>query len=587
MQAAGTFEKAPKQGFRRIFGYFGASSTWSIGLFLFFFYFVAAISFLTDAVLRGKFDLVWLLVSGAGFLPPLAIALGYRFAFLNRRRERSRPILNLLVAALAGASRNVSVGLFALWTELDTTQLWAFRFYGGAILGVAVFMLWALINGAKIEYLSSLRRLSETQNDLSSSRAHMPAQLAQINQKLQERTRDAILPQLSAIKELLGNALNAQTAVEILRHTITDQIRPMMKEISEDQPKPFESKNLRKLRQVSAALPDRFTLRDKLSVTWSAVISLLGIALWLIIFQSQNGVLDILGIFVAYFFTLSVAKLFTPKALAFRRDIAIALTLLYSLFASVAIIVYIYYVLDPDLLPFLTYAGFAIISGMSAPVMLLQVSVRAEKRHQVENQVTDDLLAIAKENSLYEQRLWVFRKRWLLVLHGNVQSSLTAALTRLQSAPQVDAVVLEMVKQDLRRAEEAVDANLKENINLEVGLKQLQELWSGICEVTVSISERASRALLRSHDTSFCVNEIVKEAVSNAVRHGEATAANIVVDRISDDMLQIEVSNNGTPPKHVPNQGIGSEMLNEICLNWELLHDRKSVRLVAELPVKL
>ena len=196
------------------------------------------ISFLTDAVRLENFDPLWFIVSGAGFLPPIAIGLIYRFAYLNRRRERPRVVLNLIVAGLAGASRNVSVGFFAMWAGLDQSQLWLFRFFGGAFMGVAIFILWAIGNGSKIEYLSALRSLAETQNRLSSTRLQMPEQLASVNERLQERTKQALLPQLNAIRELLGEASTVRAALDKLRFTITEQIRPMMLEISKDQPKP-------------------------------------------------------------------------------------------------------------------------------------------------------------------------------------------------------------------------------------------------------------------------------------------------------------------------------------------------------------
>jgi two-component sensor histidine kinase len=217
----------------------------------------------------------------------------------------------------------------------------------------------------------------------------------------------------------------------------------------------------------------------------------------------------------------------------------------------------------------------------------MQLSVRIEKRNEIESQITGDLLAIAKENALFAQRLWVFRKRWLLILHGSVQSSLTAALTRLQAAPEINAVTIEMVKQDLRRAELAVESNHTEGFNLDLGISELQEVWAGICTVKVQVSSRDKRALIKNPDSSYCVNEIVKEAVSNAVRHGEASEAQVTIDRISDDLLTVEVTNNGRSPKDDDRTGIGSEMLDEVCLHWELITEKKQVRLVAELPIKL
>ena len=588
MQAMGTLENPRKRPFERTFRYIGSTSVWSFSFMFFFFYLLVAISFLTDALQTANFSVLWFLVSGAAFLPPFAIGIIYRVFFLNRRRERSRPWINLLVAALAGASRNVSVGIFGQIAGLSGSGQYVFRFVGGCLMGICIFSIWAFADGARIEYQSSLRRLTETQTELSSARLQIPRHIAEINDRLQERTRQALLPQLNAIKELLGTGSNGAEAADQLRFTITEQIRPMMQEIASEQPKPFKAQNIRKFKNVSAALPARFVLHNKLQVTWSSILELFGVSLWLIVIGSKNGLLDVVALFAIYFSILSLFKFLLPNDKQFKKSIAVALSLLFALIASSANVAYIYFVLGYPNLQFLMLSGFAVLAGMTGPVILLQLTVRNERRIEIESQIKDDLRSIAKENSLFAQRLWVFRKRWLLVLHGNVQSSLTAALTRLQSAKEIDGVVIELVKQDLRRAEKAVDSSLHEKVNLANGILELQEVWQGLCEVTVSISERAKRALARNDDTSFCVNEILKEAVSNAVRHGDATEATISIDRVTDDLLQIEVINNGKPPsRNDDKRGIGTDLLDEVCLGWELENDRKHVRLIAELPVKL
>jgi signal transduction histidine kinase len=84
------------------------------------------------------------------------------------------------------------------------------------------------------------------------------------------------------------------------------------------------------------------------------------------------------------------------------------------------------------------------------------------------------------------------------------------------------------------------------------------------------------------------VNEIVKEAVSNAVRHGDAKAVKVDIDRVADDLLHIRVQNNGIAAEiQTDSSGIGKEMLDEICLAWELVSDKSGVTLSADLPVKL
>jgi hypothetical protein len=586
MQLMGSFAKPQKRAFERTFRYLGSSSTWSMGFFWFAFSILSVISFLTDALQNGNFQVLWFLVSPAGFIIPLLIGVIYRYLFINFDPDKFRTVSNLLAAGIAGASRNLSVGILAHWAGLESTNLWLFRTIGGSVMGLAVFILWAFANGSKTDYLISLQRLAVTQSNLASTRTQMPEHLAAINDNLQERTKQALLPQLSAIKQLLGT--NYAEALDKLRYAIAEQIRPMMLEIEKDQPKPFKATNIRQLRKVKAGLPNQFLLHDKLMVTWSSLLAMLGASLWLVLLGSKHGLLDIPIMFTIYFMALSLCKFLLPNEKQFSKVVGILLTLIFALFASSMNLLYIYFFLEYSPLQTLMMMGFVLVGGVVGPILLLQVNVRSARRAEVESQITDDLLAIAKENSLFAQRLWVFRKRWLLVLHGSVQSSLTAALTRLQKAEQVDGVVLELVKQDLRRAEAAVDANLNDEIDLPSGLSELQEVWRGICEISIEISERAKRALARSHDSSFCVNEIVKEAVSNAVRHGDATSASVSIDRVTDDLLNVTVINNGSAPRvKEQQQGIGSDMLDEICLSWSLDVVKKKVRLVAELPVKL
>jgi hypothetical protein len=155
MQTREQITRPQKQGFKRTITYVGSPSTWSFGLFVFFIIILSAISFLTDAVSQNNFTPTWFAVSGAAFAPPLIIGMLYKSLFLNRRKAKTRFLLNLLVAALAGASRNVSVGFFALWAGIDVNPLWQFRVGGGAFMGIAVYVQWALLNGSKLEHQNS------------------------------------------------------------------------------------------------------------------------------------------------------------------------------------------------------------------------------------------------------------------------------------------------------------------------------------------------------------------------------------------------------------------------------------------------
>ena len=579
-------ETPKKQAFKRTIGYLGASTTWSLGLGLFSVYILIFVSFLTDAVSNSNFDPRWLWVSGLAFLPPIAAAVAYRSYYLNRRPERSRPFINVLVAGLLGSIRNLSVGILGFAAGIDSVDLWWFRFAGGFFMGVTIYILWAVGNGSKIEYKSQLRALEETQGRLAATRKLMVNQLEIINEGLQDRTKAALVPQLNLIRELLSSSQGATKIIDQLRLTITDQIRPMMSEIAKQQPKPLVVQDFGRLRQVNLKLPKIFELKNKIEVNYSTLTHLIGVSFWMMFLGTPNGILDYVALTAIYWITLSLLKFMLPNGRSYSRRFALGATAIFGVSASAAASLYIYS-LHYTPAQYYLLVGLSLLSGVLGPVLLLPISEIYKTRLEIEAKIRSDLYLIAKENALFAQSVWVFRKRWLLILHGTVQSALTAALTRLQNVEEADPVTVELVKQDLQRAESAINSNLREQENIMLGLDEIRKTWAGICEVKYVIYERAKRALVRSFDTQFCVNEILKEAVSNAVRHGEATEVKVAIDRIANDLLTIEVLNNGQPPKRASEGGIGSDMLNEITLHWELTTVKKDVRLFAELPVRL
>jgi two-component sensor histidine kinase len=543
------------------------------------------ISFLTDSVLAQSFDPRWFLVNFLAFLPPIAIALAYRFLFLTALPDASRPILNLAVAGIAGSSRNVSVGVFANVLDIDVAQLWLFRVIGGMVIGIAIFLLWSIVQGTSSDYKSSLIRLSQIQTELSDARGEMPELLQEVNENLQSRTRSAVLPQLEEINRALGESRSSELAVQQLRETLENQVRPLMDEISANTPAPFPQRNIERLAKGRVELPTKFNVYEALPILGSSLAQSMGYGFWLTLLYGAAGAIQSLQAIIIFALTLFIARFFVPRDREHPRLVGATLVIVIAAIASSATVLYLA-TLSLPMIEFVAIAGLSVFGGILAPILNALNAARQKRRAEIEARISIDLLEIAKQNSFFAQRVWVFRRRWLLVLHGTVQSALTAAVNRLSNAKEVDEFTVQMVNQDLLRATSAIDSNQSNSLNLEESFKELHDVWSGICSVNVKISERAKRALTRNSDTAFCVNEIAKEAVSNAVRHGSAKSALIEIDRLEDDLLQVEITNDGIPLRSQEKPGIGSEMLDEICLNWALENSGKKVRLTANLPVR-
>ena len=174
-------------------------------------------------------------------------------------------------------------------------------------------------------------------------------------------------------------------------------------------------------------------------------------------------------------------------------------------------------------------------------------------------------------------------------MHGTVQAALTAAITRLNSAQELEPYQLNLVLQDLDRAREALTKTPNIEVDLNSAMAAVISTWQGICSVSVQISPRAKRALDRDLNARMCVNEIVKEAVSNAVRHGEARKAWVEVDRVADETLMISVRNDGRPLPVELEHGVGARMLDDLTLDWSLVNNRArgTVDFEANLPISI
>lgn len=585
MNALAGFPGSREGAFQRTFRHIGSKHAWSWQLLLFFLYVLSVISFLTDSVLAQSFDPRWFLVNFLAFLPPISIALAYRVLFLANRPDTSRPFLNLAVAAIAGSSRNVSVGVFANLLDLESVDRWLFRVIGGMVIGIAIFLLWSIVQGTSSDYKSSLLRLSQIQSELSETRVEMPELLQEVNETLQNRTRAAVLPQLEEINRALGQNRSSELAVHQLRETLEKQVRPLMDEIARTTPAPFAQRNIEQLAKTRAELPSRFNVYEALPIFGSSLAQSMGYGFWLTLLYAGQGAIQSLQAIGIYAITLFLARLFVPRGREFSRSAGSAIVLLVAALASSATVMYLA-TLSLPLIQFVAIAGLSVFGGILSPILFALNAARQRRRSEIEAKISIDLLEIAKQNSFFAQQVWVFRRRWLLVLHGTVQSALTAAVNRLSNAKEVDEFTIQMVNQDLLRATSAIESDQSKSMNLEESFRELQDVWSGICSVELNLSERAKRALTRNPDTAFCVNEIAKEAISNAVRHGSAKSAVIDIDRLEDDLLRVEITNNGIPLRSQEKPGIGSEMLDEICLNWAIENVGKKVQLVANLPVR-
>jgi signal transduction histidine kinase len=516
----------------------------------------------------------------------IALELGLK----KRLNRKPSVIANLTLGAFIGAAANVTTGALAILMGIDTEEIWGVRALGGAFSFPLVFFLLNNLRGAVIERNENIAKLNEVENELIGYREGAMQTVLDVNESMRAKTTATLSAPIDSIENLLQGQVKNSSRLELieeLRKVIADQLRPISRSLQESAEKLSSpsQKTVQPPRAVSA-LPNRINLRNSIKLMPAILFMILGFPLvgYLVIDHRSlfRGLLSAIGVAVV----MVLLRLLVPKNREFKTSIA--LTLL-AVFSAIAVLPGFFITLGFYGLTDAVLANLYWMLGTSIGTFIFSAYARGTDELRAKYEAELELFneKLAKEVALFEQKLWLERRAWSYVIHGDVQSALSAAVTRLQRTEKLEPYEIEMVKQDLQRAKLALTKPASRDIDLSSGIDELARAWAGVCEIKVESSARATRAIEINRDVRNCINEICKEAISNAVRHGNAKNAQITLSRDQDDVIQLEVCNDGhTVLREQPN-GMGLSMIDDLSLKWALTNERHKGKtcLVAQLPI--
>ena len=206
--------------------------------------------------------------------------------------------------------------------------------------------------------------------------------------------------------------------------------------------------------------------------------------------------------------------------------------------------------------------------------------------------VTEELAevnsALADANRELTHELAQVRERLADVLHGPVQGRLAAASMALRLYADAQAsgregdlpatlhtttLLLDRAIQDLQQIGQRTDPQWP---SVDAGLDHVAQTWAGLVTVTWSVVDAgvlsaASRAL---------VVATAGELVTNASRHADARHVELRV-RAAGNLVEIDATNDGRPPRGTPEPGAGLGMLARHDGTWAIergADDRTRVR---------
>jgi len=205
------------------------------------------------------------------------------------------------------------------------------------------------------------------------------------------------------------------------------------------------------------------------------------------------------------------------------------------------------------------------IALVVATILAIDAGVQSRRRdleHGL-NEVNEQLAwALARANGeFYLQRRAL--TRWI---HGNLQAAINAAAISIDRARRQGHPTEGAVSDGIALIAGAIEAIPEVPApDLADAFENTMSTWKGTCEITWRVGPEALTRAAAQPAGAADIADIVVEAVANAVRHGKASRAVLVI-AIEDDTAIIKVADDGMPTTNEP--GLGSQILDEVCLDW-------------------
>ena len=552
------------------------------GLYMLAFVFIAMLSFAFDAVRLGNYTWLWIpanILGTAIALTPLIPAL-----VIKRRKNKTgqqQPWFNIIFCSLFFGFKNLAMLFITPIFGIIEDGIPAFRFIGGLTIGFFVLALYANVVGNRLEREVSLAKLRETETDLLAFREAAFEQLEEESREAALNTSNVLSPQLENLQKSVAESKDIITLANRMRDFIRLELRPFSQKLA------LEAVTLSRETQAQDTYRD-YEPMVKVNISKSIRVwnSILPVPI-VIYLMSSFIVPNATAMDIMYVAALNVAMMFFAKLLTLRMS-SIDVIPAFVVVTCIAFISGIpgYFLLSqipkeagvPELLPtFLIMHGWSVIAASQAHILDL-------KQSMIEKQLTIVVDELARENKLYQQKTWLARHGWYLLLHGVVQPALTSASIRVGSSKVLTSEIRDHVIEDLQRALDALQQGHSQNQPIELSVSEISSVWEGICEIEFTLTKEVREVAANNSVVSQVLNEILKEVISNGVRHGQATSIEVSVQLLNPNDLMVLVTNDGLKPTREKIESVGSRMLDAICLertlNWNEATQRTEFKAV-------
>lgn len=520
------------------------------------------------ARLGGSF-IEWFLIACLAYLVTVIVLLGFRATVLPQSDRKPNWWLTVFAFLVAGVVRGLAVWLVGReWGIVPESDL-LFRMASGFLLVLGGMSTLAIYEASRIKQEEQLSALHLQTTRLDELRGGIRERIRISQDELIEKVRAILQPIVAQLRTDLKSA-DSKSAVSTIQNAVDQLVRPLSREMGAAG-SDFEKSLVDGARATSAS---------RIRGTWPKQVQVSSMMVpALAVFATMTTAPGPLALYVpastlAAFLTVTLI-VFVVFQLARLSTMALWLPVWAGFLICVvpAIVAPALSKTVLDSLGWVTPAAnwfqFSLALAATVVIAFLMQLIRTQRagHEQQLRTVVHDLSVL---NSQLRQEVWFNRRRTAAVLHGPIQASLYASAMRINPSEKLSPEMVEAVERDIATALAKLDgSNMIEPF--ESVMTQIQEVWEGVAEVRIeTISAELNDLFANNPTASSCSLEIIREAVSNAVKHGKASIIEVSVRPTGQTFLSLEVRNNGKMVTANKRDGYGSEILDEVAFEWSL-----------------
>jgi signal transduction histidine kinase len=527
----------------------------------------------------------WFLIGCLAYSVTVLVLLGFRATVLPQTERKPNWWLTLLAFFVAGAIRGFVVWLVGCeWGIVPESDL-LFRMASGFLLVLGGMSTLAIYEASRIKQEEQLAALQLQTTRLDELRGGIRERIRISQEELVEKVRAILQPIVAQLRTDLKNA-DAKSAVVTIQNAVDQLVRPLSREMgsagSEFEKSLIEGARATSARRLKETWPKRVRVGSMMVPALAVFATMTSVPGPLALYVPSSVFWAFLTVTTLVFAVFQLARVLTsglwfPIWAAFIVSVApaaVAPLLVKTLLDALG-----------WLTPSADWFQFGLVLASTVVVAFLMQLVRTQRagHEQKLRSVVRDLSVL---NSQLRQEVWFNRRRTAAVLHGPIQASLYASAMRINPAEKLSPEMVEAVERDIATALAKLDgSNLIEPF--EPVMTQIQEVWDGVAEVrAASLPSELKDVFANNPTASSCSLEIIREAVSNAVKHGKASLIEVSITLTGDSFLSIEVKNNGKMVPTDKRPGYGSQILDEVAFEWSLENLADGVNLKALVAIQ-